>query len=829
VIAATVALTSFAAGSPQARSVFNRVSLSINVMGFAEMSSISRAAICDTSQRRGRSRLRFLDVRRLAAVTGIVSLNLIMAGAAFGQTNWTGLTSNGWFNPGNWSNGVPTTGATTIIDTASPNPTEVRGTGAVAGSLFIGSVPGANGVLTVTTPGTLTDTAANIGNVAGSFGTVIVTGAGATWTNSSGVNVGNSGTGTLTVANGGVVRGQVVIANNAGSIGALNIGAGGGSPAVAPGTINTASVAFGAGTGTLNFNHTSSNYVFAPAISGPGTVNVLAGTTIFTANNTYSGTTDVAGGTLAAGRVNVFSPNSAYNVMSGGTLNLEGNNQNLNVPIPALRTIFTNAGTVQLPASPGISAPGTTLTVNNYVGVNGNLVLNTFLGADNSPSDKLVISGLGGNATGTTTLTVHNVSGPGAETSGNGILVVNAVDRGVTAPGTFVLQGELRAGAFDYDLFRGGLNGSDPTVASSWFLRSTFSPDGPGPVEPIGPNPPPAVLPPGFWPIIGPELATDGVVQPIARQMGLQTLGTLHQRIGDTLTVANTGGEGAGIARSDWARFFGQGINNRYQAFADPQASGWMGGFQGGVDLLRTSLLPGHRDVAGVYLAFANSNVNVNGLVTNPAATAYVQTHTGTLGLNSYSAGGYWTHYGPNGWYLDAVLQETYYNGNAITQFANLPINGSGFISSLEGGYPIPLPLGPRFVLEPQAQIIWQQVAFNQANDGLGPVGLGTTSGTTGRVGLRGVWTIDGYNGHVWQPYVRTNIWRDWGAEATTTFGIDQVPLIEEATRLEFAGGVTALLGRGISLYAQAGYQFALDNVYLRNGVQGDIGLRYVW
>ena len=84
--------------------------------------------------------------------------------------------------------------------------------------------------------------------------------------------------------------------------------------------------------------------------------------------------------------------------------------------------------------------------------------------------------------------------------------------------------------------------------------------------------------------------------------------------------------------------------------------------------------------------------------------------------------------------------------------------------------------------MEPQAQIIWQQVVFNQANDGLGPVGLGTTSGTTGRLGLRGMWTIDGYNGQVWQPYVRTNIWRDWGAEATTTFGIDQVPLIEEAT-----------------------------------------------
>jgi outer membrane autotransporter protein len=337
------------------------------------------------------------------------------------------------------------------------------------------------------------------------------------------------------------------------------------------------------------------------------------------------------------------------------------------------------------------------------------------------------------------------------------------------------------------------------------------------------------VLPPGFWPIIGPELATDGVVQPIARQMGLQTLGTLHQRIGDTLTLANTGGESAGVARSDWGRFFGQGIDNRYQAFADPRASGWMGGFQGGVDLVRSSLLPGHRDVAGVYIAFANSDIDVHGLVTNAAATGYVQTHTGTLGLNGYSAGGYWTHYGPSGWYLDAVVQGTYYTGNAVTQFANLPLNGSGFISSLESGYPIPLPLGPRFALEPQAQIVWQQVSFNQANDGLGPVALGTTSGLTGRLGLRGSWTIISENGQVWQPYARANVWRDWGAGETTLFAADPVPLIEQATRLEFAGGVTAKLGGGVSLYAQAGYQFGLDAAFIRNSVLGNIGLRSVW
>jgi outer membrane autotransporter protein len=57
------------------------------------------------------------------------------------------------------------------------------------------------------------------------------------------------------------------------------------------------------------------------------------------------------------------------------------------------------------------------------------------------------------------------------------------------------------------------------------------------------------------------------------------------------------------------------------------------------------------------------------------------------------------------------------------------------------------------------------------------------------------------------------------------------VPLAEEATRLEFAAGVTAKISRRMSLYAQAGYQFALGGTDggRRQGVQGDLGVRYTW
>jgi outer membrane autotransporter protein len=781
-----------------------------------------------------------------------------------GTVTVTGAGSN-WSNAGTVVVGGQGTGILTIQDGGTVNSgggsvgLAVGSTGTVMvigpGSSWInGPSAGLNigsfgtGTLTITNGGSVIDITplvTNIGNGAGSHGTVTVTGAGSVWTDIAGFNIGNSGTGTLTIADGGTVRAPTVaIAANAGSIGTLNIGAGAGNPAVAPGTLNAPSVTFGAGTGTINFNHTSTDYVFAPAISGNGTVNVLAGITTLTAANTYSGTTNVEGGTLRAGALNAFSPNSATIVGGGGTLDLNGFSQTL--------SSLTNAGLVSMGTA---TAPGTVLTATNYIGAGGTIRLNTFLGADGSPSDKLVVNG--GSAIGNSFLQIINAGGPGAETVANGIAVVQAINGGTTTPGAFALVGEVRGGAFDYDLFRGGLGGSSP---NDWFLRSTFTVGPPEVVPPqppiLPPDPPPGLLPPGVFPIIGPEIATYGVVQPIARQLGMTTLGTLHDRIGDTLLNANMGTpcssdsdtrDGilhkapvkaptdcpAGWGPAAWGRVLGQQIDNHYRAFADPRASGQLLGFQSGIDLWRGESMPGHRDAAGIYFGYANADVGVTGLVTNEAATGYVLRKTGNLNLDAWSGGAYWTHYGPSDWYVDAVAQVTHYEAAASTQFARLATTGLGFVSSLETGYPVPLPLlGPGFVLEPQAQIVWQSVSFDDANDGLGEVALGTTSGASGRVGLRGRWTIVGDSGQVWQPYVRANLWRDWGAQATTTFsGADLVPLLEQATRLQLGGGLSARMSANVSFYANADYQFAVGDTAggRRDGIRGAAGVRYTW
>ena len=58
----------------------------------------------------------------------------------------------------------------------------------------------------------------------------------------------------------------------------------------------------GDGTGRIVFNHTASNYTFAPTLSGPGLVEVDAGSKIQTANNTDTRATTISGGALIVNR-----------------------------------------------------------------------------------------------------------------------------------------------------------------------------------------------------------------------------------------------------------------------------------------------------------------------------------------------------------------------------------------------------------------------------------------------------------------------------------------------------------------------------------------------
>ncbi|PRD40344.1 hypothetical protein C5748_27540, partial [Phyllobacterium phragmitis] len=124
----------------------------------------------------------------------------------------------------------------------------------------------------------------------------------------NGAGIGSK-TGTLTIADGGVVNvnsgsGTTHLAKNSDIGGILNVGAAAGDTAVAAGTLNAATLAFGDGIGTLNFKHTGTNYNFDAAITMSGvntfaTINHVAGVTNLTADSSgFAGDTIVNGGTL---------------------------------------------------------------------------------------------------------------------------------------------------------------------------------------------------------------------------------------------------------------------------------------------------------------------------------------------------------------------------------------------------------------------------------------------------------------------------------------------------------------------------------------------------
>lgn len=159
------------------------------------------------------------------------------------------------------------------------------------------------------------------GTFAGSRATVVVTGAGSRYDNAGLLVIGREGSAALTIADGGVVEASgIFMATRAISTSTLNFGAAEGSAAIAAGTLTTPTITFGGlsetGTGTIVFNHTNTDFELAAAISGIGTLRQIAGTTILSgASGGFTGTTQVTGGTLQV----IGTLGGAVNV-TGGTL-----------------------------------------------------------------------------------------------------------------------------------------------------------------------------------------------------------------------------------------------------------------------------------------------------------------------------------------------------------------------------------------------------------------------------------------------------------------------------------------------------------------------------
>ncbi len=607
--------------------------------------------------------------------------------------------------------------------------------------------------------------------------------------------------------------------------GTLQLGAGGASGSIVGNVTNN---------GRLAFNR-SDLVTFTGTISGTGAVaQDGSGTTVLTAINSYTGATNVTAGTLAIGDANnrgaALVGGGPVTVAAGATFGGYGrvagsvaNNGRIAVADAVaafagagtgnftIAGTLTNAGLAQV----GGAGVGNRLIVSNYFGQGGTVALNTHLGSDGSPSDLLVING--GTASGASLLSINNVGGPGGATAADGILVIEAINGATTSPTAFSLAGPVAAGAYEYILYHGSTTGGP---RENWYLRNTLVPETGGsdtqaaPGSPALPNVPAGSAP---IPLYRPEVAAYAAVPAMARRLGIATLGTFHQRRGEQGLLNASGSSTAG-----WGRVFGERTEQRWSGTVDPEFDGRIWGLQTGLDLYGIDRPNGHRDRFGLFFGYGRAEGDIRGF-----AIGQRRSQAGKLNLDSKSLGAYWTHLGPTGWYVDAVLMHSWHDGDARSnRGVRGDIEGRSVTASLEGGYPIAL--GAGFVLEPQAQLIWQHLSLDRTRDRFSAVRFDNGDSLTGRVGAR-LQTSFVLSGAEIQPYLTANLWHNFSRTDKVLFGAaDVIPTRFKGSSLEVGGGVIAKISANVSLYATGGYATALGDDK-GHSLRGNLGLRVIW
>ncbi|RUV38968.1 autotransporter outer membrane beta-barrel domain-containing protein [Mesorhizobium sp. M7A.F.Ca.MR.148.00.0.0] len=546
----------------------------------------------------------------------------------------------------------------------------------------------------------------------------------------------------------------------------------------------------------------------------------------------------------------------------------------------------TNAGRID-PTNGSTGATDSLTISGNYVGLGGLLLIQTELGDDSSASDKLVLSS--GTASGSTGISVVNLGGAGAATTQDGIMVVQAINGATSGATTFALDAPVAAGAFEYYLFKGGVSAGSE---ENWYLRSTLNtpappaaappvleptaPPEPEPPAAEPPPPPPSELPPTPPPTEGdinnppvdptppvqaadpepepppapppapvadppppppvvptdvPDLPTPAAgeeillyrievpvysaLPPVAEHLAMTTLGTFHERRGEQSLLSNT------ELSPVWGRIFGQDSKMAYSGTVSPSFDGTLFGLQAGFDLFGRETASGQTDRAGLFVAYASMNGDVRG-----QALGWDNLSVGSMDINGTSVGGYWTRIGQGGWYLDGVLMATFFGGDATSSRGiGIDVGGTGVTASLEGGYPIAL--GQGWTLEPQAQLVWQQLSLDDASDRFASVSFDTDGNVTGRLGarLQGETTI---NGMALQPYLKANIWHDFGGTSHVNFDTTDISTEGRSTSFEFGGGVIAKVTDKVSIFATGDYTTNLGGDE-RRILEGNLGFSVKW
>ncbi len=532
---------------------------------------------------------------------------------------------------------------------------------------------------------------------------------------------------------------------------------------------------------------------------------------------------------------------------------------------------LSNAGVIDMTTGSNNATDSLALH-GNYVGSNGQLLLQSILGDDSSASDKLVVSQ--GTISGNTQLGISNLGGLGGLTQQNGIEVVQAQNGATSSRSAFSLRSSVSAGAYEYYLFKGGVTAGSE---NNWYLRSSVVAVAPSTVAPEPPVIVPAPLAPPVTPPVSPPVDPDeppvepptlpavapveqsptpstgtpagnspvpasttppiptavagadpiplyrlevpvySVLVPAAQVTTLQALGTFHDRQGEQSLLTETSAVPAG-----WGRVYGSDLQKSWSGTVAPSFDGSLKGFQIGHDLYASETSGGQIQRFGFFVGQSRLQGDVDGF-----AEGFQHRRAGRIKLDGDNFGAYWTLTDPKGWYMDLVAMGTRLDGNNRSdRDVKLDTEGHAVTLSLEGGYPIAV--SDNWVVEPQVQVINQRIDLDDQNDGISDVSFDSQDYWTGRLGarLKGRYLVQNMP---LEPYLRANAWRTFGGSDTVTYdGVDRIKSDHKSSTADLGVGVVAQFSSAVSVYLAADYNANLDSNELE-GVSGNLGLRMSW
>ncbi|HEN3580134.1 TPA: autotransporter outer membrane beta-barrel domain-containing protein [Yersinia enterocolitica] len=445
---------------------------------------------------------------------------------------------------------------------------------------------------------------------------------------------------------------------------------------------------------------------------------------------------------------------------------------------------------------PGTIIPGgnfRTLTVNGDLTGNGSFVFNAQLDDDNSPTDRLHITG---SATGEHYVKVVNQGGLGALTTGAGINLIR-VD-GDALYGQFLMSDMVTAGAYQYYLYQ--------VDGYNWNLQSYLAPVGPtDPGEPtvVDPNRP-------IQPAIAYRNEVPGYIAApwLNAFYGFSTLGRLHERRGSAEGAAN------GFNQDSWGRISGQ--HNKFDAGRFSYDSDiWFA--QLGHDFYQAENSAGTQATAGVMITLGKQETDTQDKAR--AVRPELSVNTGKIKTDAYGLGGYYTLMTPQGGYIDLVGQGTLYRNNYQSQH-DAKQNGYGAALSAEVGQAYPI--AGSWKVEPQGQLKYQYLNLNSFSDEISGVSGTSYSVGQARAGMR-VFS-EATKQQTIKPYLSADVVYQLGKNPQVT--IDTASLRPEFSKTYWQGGagVTAKVNSNVDIYADAKYQRAFNGKM--DGYAGNVGVK---